>query len=190
MNLQTFLRYLLIGIPFFSTLPSPASAQLVRDSSLGSESSVIHQINDSRQEIGGGATRGNTLFHSFQDFNVDTLKSVHFRNPVGIENILTRVTGSNPSKIFGTLGVLGNANLFLINPNGIIFGKDARLDLNGSFTGSTANSILLNNNFEFSATNPQNIPSNIIINFPIGFGFLQSPGQPPGIIRVENTENN
>ena len=71
---------------------------------------------------------GVNLFHSFQEFNVDANKGVYFTSPVGIENILSRVTGNNPAKIFGKLGVLtGNANLFLINPNGIIFGANASL---------------------------------------------------------------
>ncbi len=71
--------------------------------------------------------RGCNLFHSFQEFNVDEGRGVYFSNPDNIVNILSRVTGDNISQILGTLGVLGNANLFLINPNGIVFGPNARL---------------------------------------------------------------
>ena len=67
----------------------------------------------------GGAERGVNLFHSFLEFNIETGKGVYFANPVGIDNILARVTGNNISEIRGTLGVLGNANLFFLNPNGI-----------------------------------------------------------------------
>ncbi|MCJ8283673.1 MAG: filamentous hemagglutinin N-terminal domain-containing protein, partial [Rivularia sp. ALOHA_DT_140] len=104
------------------------------------------------------AIRGSNLFHSFKEFNIDSGKSVYFSNPSTIQNILTRVTGKNSSQIFGKLGVLGNANLFLMNPNGIIFGQDASLDISGSFTATTSPSILFNNGFEFSSTNPNDIP--------------------------------
>jgi filamentous hemagglutinin family protein len=65
---------------------------------------------------------------------------VDFANPAEVKNIITRVTDA-PSNINGTLGVLGNANLFFINPNGIFFGQNARLDLAGTFVGSTANGL-------------------------------------------------
>jgi filamentous hemagglutinin family protein len=71
-----------------------------------------------------------------------------------VQNILTRVTGNDPSKIMGRLGVLGNANLFLLNPNGIIFGANSSLDVTGSFTASTASAIQLGNSGRFSATDP------------------------------------
>jgi adhesin HecA-like repeat protein len=71
--------------------------------------------------------------------------------------------------------VLGNANLFLINPNGIIFGPNAKLDLRGAFVGSTADSILFDNNFQFSASNPQ-APPLLTINIPLGLRFRENSG--------------
>ena len=68
--------------------------------------------------IDGGAARGSNLFHSFSDFNVNAGQPVYFTNPVDIENILSRVTGNSISNIEDVLGVDGNANLFLLNPNG------------------------------------------------------------------------
>ena len=65
------------------------------------------------------------------------------------------MTGSSVSNILGKLGVEGTANLFLINPNGIYFGNGASLDIRGSFTATTADSIKLGENGLFSATNPQ-----------------------------------
>ncbi|WP_258002579.1 two-partner secretion domain-containing protein, partial [Fischerella thermalis] len=119
--------------------------------------------------------RGSNLFHSFQDFNVDAGRGAYFDNPTGITDILTRVTGRNPSNIQGILGVLGNANLFLINPNGISFGPNAILDLRGgSFFGTTADSVLFDN-FEFSASNLQPVPQ-LTINIPIGLRFRDNPG--------------
>lgn len=97
------------------------------------------------------------LFHSFTDFSIDENESVYFTNPVNVNTIFSRVTGDNPSRIFGTLGVSegGTADLFFINPNGIVFGENARLDLQGSFSATTADGIRLGNSGLFSATSPE-----------------------------------
>ena len=133
-------------------------AQLIPDNTLGKENSIVTPVNSLRNQIDGGAIRGSNLFHSFKEFNIGDGQSVYFNDPGAIANILTRVTGTNPSSILGKLGVLGNANLFLINPNGIIFGQNASLDISGSFTASTTPNILFDNGSEFSATNPQAAP--------------------------------
>ncbi|MEO1375656.1 MAG: filamentous hemagglutinin N-terminal domain-containing protein [Cyanobacteria bacterium J06635_10] len=149
---------LVLSLILSSTAVIEAKAQLLPDNTLGKENSVVNSVNSLQKQIDGGAIRGSNLFHSFKEFNIDSGRSVYFSNPNSIQNILTRVTGKNPSSIFGKLGVLGNANLFLINPNGIIFGKDASLDISGSFTATTSPSIWFDNGFEFSATNPQEVP--------------------------------
>ena len=165
-----------------------ASAQLIPDATLGNESSIVTpnvNINGlASDQIDGGATRGANLFHSFGQFNVGEGRGVYFSNPTGIERILTRVTGGNSSNILGTLGVLGNADLFLINPNGIIFGAGARLDLRGSFIGSTASSIKFADGLEFSATNPQ-APPLLAINVPLGLQY----GPNAGGIQVQGLGN-
>jgi filamentous hemagglutinin family protein len=155
-----------------------ATAQIIPDNSLGVESSTVNPdvINGLQSDrISGGAIRGSNLFHSFQEFNIDAGRGAYFSNPANITNILTRVTGNNPSNILGRLGVLGNANLFLLNPKGVFFGPNASLDLGGgSFFGSTADSVLFDN-FEFSASNLQPVPQ-LTINIPIGLRFRDNPG--------------
>ncbi|OKH25046.1 filamentous hemagglutinin N-terminal domain-containing protein [Chroogloeocystis siderophila] len=138
---------------------SPTSAQIVPDETLGSEKSIVTSSEPAPIDlITGGVTRGINLFHSFQEFNVDAAQSVYFKNPQGIENILSRVTGKNPSNILGLLGVLGKANLFLINPNGIIFGSDAILDIQGSFVATTANAVRFGDQGIFNSSNPSSVP--------------------------------
>jgi filamentous hemagglutinin family protein len=155
---------------------SATLAQTVPDNTLGGESSTVNQdvtVDDTLVDlIEGGATRGNNLFHSFSDFNVGDGSAIYFANPDGIANILTRVTGNNPSEIFGTLGVDGAANLFLLNPNGIVFGENTALDLNGSFLATTADSYIFENGFEYNARNPTKPPL-LTVNIPVGlqFGF-------------------
>ncbi|HEY9624387.1 MAG TPA: filamentous hemagglutinin N-terminal domain-containing protein, partial [Crinalium sp.] len=146
-------------------------AQIVPDATLGHERSLVRgNITTDRgliDRIDGGAIRGGNLFHSFSEFNVGTGQRVYFSNPDRITNIISRVTGRSRSDIDGTLGVLGNANLFLINPNGIVFGPNAQLDVNRSFVATTANSVLFPDGFAFSATNPT-APPLVTINSPLG----------------------
>lgn len=102
--------------------------------------------------ISNGTTRGQNLFHSFRSFNVASNSRVLFLGG-NAKNIFSRVTGISPSTINGTIGVYsGNANLFLINPNGIIFGDNANLSLNGSFLATTASGIRFGNQGSFTST--------------------------------------
>ncbi|WP_308796578.1 filamentous hemagglutinin N-terminal domain-containing protein [Tolypothrix sp. FACHB-123] len=155
-------------------------AEIQPDTTLGGEPSVLTpglEVKGATADIiNGGAVRGDNLFHSFREFNIGDGQRVYFANPAGVENILTRVTGNNRSEIVGTLGVLGNANLFLINPNGIVFGANARLDVGGSFVASTADSLVFANGFAFSAINPQ-APPLLTVNVPLGLQFEKNPGQ-------------
>ena len=153
-----------------------ALAQITPDGTLGDRSSRITPNVNIKGNVGdridGGAIRGANLFQSFQEFNVGELQRVYFANPTGISNILTRVTGSNVSNILGILGVDGSANLFFLNPNGIIFGQNARLDVSGSFIATTANSFVFGNGLESSATNPQT-PSALLTVNPSALFFNQ-----------------
>ncbi|NES67358.1 MAG: filamentous hemagglutinin N-terminal domain-containing protein [Okeania sp. SIO2D1] len=189
------LTYLTLGCWEF--LIPPAFAQLRPDSTLGEESSVvtpninINGIESDRVE--GGAQRGANLFHSFEEFNIQQGRGVYFSNPDGVTNIFGRVTGNNVSNILGTLGVLGNANLFLLNPNGIIFGAEAQLDIGGSFYGATADSVLFENGFEFATSDPQ-APPLLTVNVPIGLrlpenaGSIQVVGQGHNLSTDPNTQ--
>jgi len=147
------------------------AAQITPDNTLGSENSTVREGNINglpSDVIEGGATRGGNLFHSFKEFNVPENRGAYFNPDSAVNNVLTRVTGGNVSNILGTLGVIGNANLFLLNPNGILFGPKAKLDVNGSFLGTTADSILFNN-YQFSATEKNPAPDALLtINIPLG----------------------
>jgi filamentous hemagglutinin family protein len=170
--------YLLLLSGYLCLFPLGAIAQIIPDNTLGPESSrtVDDTINNLPSDrIEGGATRGSSLFHSLREFNIGEGRGAYFGNPSGITNIFTRVTGGNPSNILGTLGVLGNANLFLINQKGIVFGQNARLDVRGSFLASTADSIVFNNGVEFSSANPQGA-SLLTVNIPVGLRFRENPG--------------
>ncbi|MEM9541578.1 MAG: filamentous hemagglutinin N-terminal domain-containing protein [Cyanobacteria bacterium P01_E01_bin.42] len=179
--LKTFSRIGPIAILAIAS-SKPAFAQITPDQTLGNENSVVVPINVQLEHIQGGALRGSNLFHSFQDFNIKEGHSAYFVNPAAIQNIFSRVTGVNPSHILGKLGVLGEANLYLINPNGIIFGDNASLDIKGAFVASTASSFAFPDGSQYSAVNPE-IPPVLINNVPIQIS-LQFEGEPATIVNA------
>jgi filamentous hemagglutinin family protein len=171
------LAWLVLSVFACKAFAQSSPSNIVPDSTLGVESSQV--ISDyeglSAEAITGGATRGINLFHSFQEFNVSEGREAYFLSPnSSIQNILSRVTGSNKSEILGRLGTFGESepNLFLINPNGIVFGKDASLDVRGSFVATTANALQFGLQGFFSATNPQP-PSQLLRVNPSAFLFNQ-----------------
>ncbi|MBW4506169.1 MAG: S-layer family protein [Scytonematopsis contorta HA4267-MV1] len=162
---------------------SPAWGQIVPDATLSVNSLVIK--NDKVFLIDGGTVKGSNLFHSFERFDVPTGGEAFFNNISNIGNIFTRVTGGNVSNINGIVRANGNANLFLINPNGIIFGTNAKLDIGGSFIGTSASSIKFADGFQFTANSLQEKPL-LTVSVPTGLQF----GNNPGSITVNGTGHN
>ena len=132
--------------------------------------------------ITGGTQAGSNLFHSFQQFGLNAGQIANFLSNPAIANILGRVTGGEASIINGRIQVTGsNANLFLMNPAGIIFGANASLDVPGSFTATTANGIRLDGNW-FNATGSNNYGT--LTGTPNALGFTMP--QPGAIINAAN----
>ena len=108
-------------------------------------------------DITGGTRPGSgpNLFHSFGEFGVPTSNVANFLNDSGLatSNVLGRVTGGNPSNIFGTIQTTGfaSANLFLMNPAGIVFGPNASLNVGGSVSFTTADYLRLADGARFNA---------------------------------------
>ncbi|MGK7898919.1 MAG: filamentous hemagglutinin N-terminal domain-containing protein [Xenococcus sp. (in: cyanobacteria)] len=166
------LSYLLIPGFLIAAMASSTAAQITVD---GTTTTTLTPT-DTGIQIDEGNRAGNNLFHSFQEFSVPNGGEAFFNNAVEINNIFSRVTGGNLSNIEGLIRANGSANLFLINPAGILFGEGAQLNIGGSFYGSTADSILFNNEGEFSAIDPDNPPI-LTINAPIGLSFRDNPAE-------------
>lgn len=146
-----------------------AIAQITSDNTLPKNSQVEPEVNNIIN-IKGGTEIGSNLFHSFEQFSVLEGKTVRFNHGQNVQNIITRVTGNSTSNIEGTIKAGHTANLFLINPNGIIFGSKAALDIGGSFIASSASSINFQDGTKFSATEPQTT-SLLTVSVPVGLQF-------------------
>ncbi|MEM8863662.1 MAG: filamentous hemagglutinin N-terminal domain-containing protein [Chloroflexota bacterium] len=175
--LKSFVPYLFLIVLWPQ---GAATAQIVPDNTLPGENSILPSEAETRTRadvvIRGGAQRDTTLFHSFEQFNVNPGQQVRFANPSLVERILSRVTGGQRSIIDGLLGVDGAANLFLLNPNGILFGPGAELDIRGAFTASTADT------FQFEgATAPVDIQGSDFLTMSVPLG-VQRGMQPQGNI--------
>ncbi|HEY9656019.1 MAG TPA: filamentous hemagglutinin N-terminal domain-containing protein, partial [Crinalium sp.] len=109
-------------------------------------------------QIDGGAIRDRNLFHSFAQFSLMQGETAFFNNAATMTNIISRVTGGQPSQLDGVIQTSGSANLFFINPSGILFGPNAALNVGGTFLATTASAIQFGNQGLYSATNP-NAPS-------------------------------
>lgn len=139
--------------------------------------------------VEAGTVNGSNLFHSFRQFNVPEsgvtfgIDLSSYVNGSEIKNIINRVTGSDPSSVLGRIesrSAFPNANLFLINPNGIIFGQNASLDIGGSFSASTATGIGFSNGQVFGVDLASPFPSGEADSFQFAVA------QPAGILSQGN----
>jgi filamentous hemagglutinin family protein len=131
-----------------------------------------------------GRQNGGNLFHSFQGFNLNRFESATFSGPNSVSNIISRVTGGNPSQINGLIrSTIPNADMYFLNPYGIMFGENAKLDVQGSFHASTADYIRLGDGGRFDARYPN---ESLLTIAPIeAFGFLTDV---PAHITIKNSK--
>ncbi|NEO39933.1 MAG: filamentous hemagglutinin N-terminal domain-containing protein [Moorea sp. SIOASIH] len=171
---QTIQRCYLLGHLLVSSvlIPNIATAQISSDGTL---STTVTSDDGVNFLIESGVRASDHLFHSFSEFSVPSNGSAFFNNAADIVNIFSRVTGGNISNIDGLIRANGNANLFLINPAGIIFGQNASLNIGGSFFATTAESVVFGNGIEFSATEPNQAPL-LTINITPGLQMGTNPG--------------
>ncbi|MDJ0743038.1 MAG: filamentous hemagglutinin N-terminal domain-containing protein [Xenococcaceae cyanobacterium MO_167.B27] len=185
--------FVITGVTFYSVLSlNIAHGQILPDGTTPNTDIAGDCL--IRCDITGGIKADSNLFHSFKEFNIGFGESVYFADP-GVANIFSRVTGGNMSKIFGTLGVVGDANLWLLNPKGIIFGRGAALDINGSFVATTADAIEFGDRGLFTASDniEENLPL-LTLNPSALFYHQMGQGNPitvaqGALLTVPNQEN-
>jgi filamentous hemagglutinin family protein len=178
MQSRYFLLTLLMGLFYISI---NIQAQISTDGTVGPAST----LSGPNYQIGPewGRQFGNNLFHSFRDFNIRFGESATFSGPDSVGNIISRVTGGNPSRINGLFrSTIPNADVYFLNPYGILFGEGASLDVQGSFHASTADYLRFADGSEFNARNPE---QPLLTVAPIeSFGFLTDA---PGAITLQDS---
>ncbi len=148
--MKTYDIAILISCWFISTL---VAAEIVTDGTLGNAMKLSGSEYQITPELGKQV--GSNLFHSFKQFNLNDGEIATFSGTDTIQNIISRITDPNPSYIDGTIrATVPHANLYFINPSGILFGEHAKLDLSGSFYASSADVLHFSDGGEFHARTP------------------------------------
>jgi filamentous hemagglutinin family protein len=187
-------RHLIFGLSVFLAIPYSVSlAQPITPSGLNTAVSAPIPLTSGQTQfdITGGTRPGGglILFHSFGDFTVPNNNIANFLNETGLptSNILGRVTGGNISNIFGTVQTTNfvNANLFLMNPSGFLFGPNATINVGGMVAFTSAEYLRLADGASFKAI-PNATADALLSAAPVAaFGFL---GSNPGAITVQGSQ--
>ena len=144
-----------------------AAADVVSDQSLRTPTQV--EIGQNRTfNISGGTRSGSFIFHSFQDFSLTSQETASFEISGQPRGLIARVTGGRASRINGLIQAQSNADIFFLNPSGISFGRNAQLDLGGSFIASTAETLNFSNNRQYRVNTASDAPFLLQISTPTG----------------------
>ncbi|MCP4702060.1 MAG: filamentous hemagglutinin N-terminal domain-containing protein [Gammaproteobacteria bacterium] len=153
-------------------------AEITVDGSLGAEAALAGPDYAITADL--GLQRGANLFHSFGIFELDADESAVFSGPDSVGHVIGRVTGGSPSRINGRLrSEIAGADVYLLNPAGILFGENAELDIQGGFHAAAANVLHFQDGGEFNA-DPSQV-SSLSITAPAAFGFLE------GAVELQNS---
>jgi len=170
----------LIKICALFSVVFPAYSEVVRDGSIGSAATdqptgPDYTINESM-----GQLSGNNLFHSFSSFSLSSEQSATFTATSAVSNVISRVTGNSTSQIDGSLNsTIAGANLYFLNPNGVIFGETASVNVLGSFHVSTGDYLKFDDSdFSVSLDTTNSVLSS---EAPSAFGFLSNSPAPISI---------
>jgi filamentous hemagglutinin family protein len=176
-------------IAILALCAQPLLGGVVLDGSFGRSGAVPSLNNNFAIQAAFGKQVGGNLFQSFSQFNLNSSQSATFMGPSNVHNILARVTSGSPSSIDGTIDSdIQGANLFFMNPAGVLFGRHAQLDVSGSFAVTTASYLNLVGGGRFYA----NLGGgNVLTSAPVSaFGFINQPPAPVSIVGSNTFDSN
>ncbi|NOZ52156.1 MAG: filamentous hemagglutinin N-terminal domain-containing protein [Gammaproteobacteria bacterium] len=150
-------------------LASAVHADVVLDGSLGTAPPLAGPNYEITANM--GQIKGDNLFHSFSKFDLNQNESANFSGPTTVQNIFGRITDNSPSRIDGTISSsITGANLFLMNPHGILFGPNATVNITGSFHATTADYLKFDDNKHFYAD--LTLDTTLSVAAASAFGFM------------------
>src|SRR5207249_5297660 len=166
-------------VALLTLLAHPLLGGVVLDGSFG-KSGALPGPNYMIQASFGKQVGGN-LFQSFNQFNLISSQSATFTGPQTVHNILGRITSGSASSIDGLVrSDIAGANLFLLNPAGVMFGPNAKINVSGSFAVSTANYLKLADGGKFNTSLGG---MDVLTSAPVSaFGFLNTAPAPVSIL--------
>ena len=149
---------------FSSSLEVPSGAQVVAGTvSIASQTGAlaIHQSS-------------NKAIVNWQSFNIGKDAAVNVHQPGVDAALLNRVLSSDPSRILGSLKA--NGQVFLVNPNGVIFGQGARVDVGGLVASALdiQDTDFLNDQYQFAGGGSGDVVNQGLLRG--GFIALLAPG--------------
>ena len=132
----------------FVTFSSSAWAQLPTGSAVVNGTAGI-VTNGSGMTI----TNSPNAILDWKTFSIGTQNSVRFEQQNAASQVLNRVVGNDPSTILGSLS--SNGGVWLVNPHGVLFGPNARIDVGGlvASTLGISNDDFMGGRFRFEGTN-------------------------------------
>ncbi len=156
-------------------------AQAITDGSMGATQTLSGQFTVPATL---GTTSGANLFHSFKTFNINSGESATFTGPNTILNVITRVTGGEVSTINGLLrSEVGNANFYFINPTGIIFGAEAKVDVPAAFHAGAVDSLRFVDGTHYTMSSQVN---GLSISAPENFGLTTATLANNGMLSADS----
>ncbi|UVT17288.1 MAG: filamentous hemagglutinin N-terminal domain-containing protein [Nitrospira sp.] len=186
------LTFISISSFFQAEVRAEVTTSITVTTGTGNLNTTITQ-NDHIYNITNGTRVGTNVFHSFGNFSVGATDVANFQNTAvnGVfpptSNILGRVSGGNISNIFGTVQTtgFGDANLFLMNQAGFLFGPDSALNVGGIVTFTSADYLRLTDGGRFNTSLSPSVPDLLTTAPVVAFGFL---GQSPGAITIRGSQ--
>ena len=139
-------------------LAEPSGAVQTNIQSATSDTTVVHEANQF-DILGGRSSDGLTpnLIHQFHQFDLGADDAANFVVDPDVANVINLIDGLHPSAIDGLLTLTSSdpdfasqANLFLVNPAGIVFGENVRLDLPANLTATSASGLLFEDTYLLS----------------------------------------
>ncbi len=166
---QTALYQYIIFVLILSASPALLFAEISTDGTVGAAQTLNGPDYAIPETL--GTIRGSNLFHSFDKFSIKREESATFTGSDSIKNVISRVTGGEKSEIDGTLrSNVGKADFYFINPNGVVFGENAKIDVPAAFHASTGNELKFKDSASFKASKTEQ--STLTQAAPEAFGFL------------------